>query len=65
MDNIYIWMGVSYLAGTFFTLWIMGPQIGKNMIEKTVDDLVSKGYLRHKIINGEVEILKWNDNQNG
>ena len=37
----------------------------ESTIEKTIDGLIAQGFLRYKKVNGEIEILKWNDNQNG
>lgn len=61
----YLWMGVAYLGGTFFTLWWLGPQIAEKSIGKTIDSLIAQGFLKYKKDDkGEIEILKWNDYQN-
>jgi hypothetical protein len=65
VSNPILWLLASYTAGTLFTLFILRPQIAKNSIEQTIDNLVEQGFLRYKKVNGEIEILKWNDNQNG
>ena len=41
----YLWMGVAYLSGTFFTLWWLGPQIAEKSIGKTIDSLIAQGFL--------------------
>jgi hypothetical protein len=56
---------LAYVVGTY-----MGYRMGKgtvlDIISVTVDNLVKEGYIRHrKDKHGEIEILKWNDNQNG
>lgn len=56
---------LAYIAGTGFTLFLLGPNIAQKSIESTVDALIEKGFLRYKKdADGEIEILKWNDNQN-
>lgn len=58
----YLWLGVAYLSGTFFTLWWLGPQIAEKSIGATIDNLISQGFLRYKKDkNGEIEIMKWNE----
>jgi len=60
-----VWLFIAYVAGTLFTLFILGPQIATRSIEATIDSLMAKGIIRYKKDkDGEIEILKWNDNQN-
>lgn len=64
LESVFIL--IAYIAGTY-----MGFKFGRgtllDSIETTIDQLIAQGYLRsRKDKNGEVEILKWNhqDNQN-
>lgn len=59
------WLLVAYAAGTGFTILYLRQQMTESTIEKTIDGLIAQGFLRYKKVNGEIEILKWNDNQNG
>ena len=59
------WLIIAYSAGTFFTMFFLRHQMTESTIEKTIDGLIAQGFLRYKKVNGEIEILKWNDNQNG
>ena len=59
------WLLLAYATGTLFTLFFLLPQIYTKSISDTIDNLISGGFLRHKKNkDGEIEILKWNDNQN-
>ncbi len=58
------WLLVAYAAGTGFTILFLRHQMTETTIEKTIDGLIAQGFLRYKKVNGEIEILKWNDNQN-
>ena len=58
------WLLVAYAAGTGFTILFLRHQMTEITIEKTIDGLIAQGFLRYKKVNGEIEILKWNDNQN-
>jgi hypothetical protein len=59
------WLLLAYASGTLFTLFLLLPQVYEKSIGDTIDSLIDKGFLRHKRnSDGEIEILKWNDNQN-
>ena len=58
------WLFLAYTLGSVFTGFIFHKSGTKFGIESTIDSLIDQGFLRHKKINGEVEILKWNDNSN-
>lgn len=59
-----LWLFVAYLAGTLFTLFILGPQIATRSIEATIDSLMAKGIIRYKKDkDGEIEILRWNESE--
>ena len=61
-ENI-MWLLGSYMAGSFATYYLFLGQNFKNATEATIDALIDKGFLRHKKLDdGEVEILKWNAN---
>ena len=58
------WLFFAYGTGSLFTGYVFYKSGTRNGIESTIDSLISQGFLRHKIVNGEVEILKWNDHSN-
>jgi len=52
------WLLLAYVAGTVFGLWYRQ----RGTVEKTIDSLIDNGYLKHrKDANGEIEILKYNE----
>lgn len=60
-----LWLLGAYTAGTLFTYYVLGPQITNKAIDATIDSLMAKGIIRYKKDkDGEIEILKWNENQN-
>lgn len=59
-----MWLLIAYTTGSVFTGWIFYKSGTRNGIENTIDSLCAQGFLRHKKQNGELEILKWNDNSN-
>ncbi|MBO01803.1 MAG: hypothetical protein CMG35_04090 [Candidatus Marinimicrobia bacterium] len=56
-----LWLLFAYVSGSVFTGFVFYKSGTRNGIESTIDNLVSQGFLRHKRVNGEIEILKWND----
>tara|TARA_B100000424_G_C22924852_1_gene492049 strand:- start:145 stop:357 length:213 start_codon:yes stop_codon:yes gene_type:complete len=56
-----LWLLFAYVAGSVFTGFVFYKTGTRNGIESTIDNLITQGFLRHKKINGEIEILKWND----
>jgi hypothetical protein len=60
IDQNTAWMLLAYVVGTGFGMWVARP--GIKVVEATIDNLIAKGYLRHRIDEkGEVEILKYNE----
>ena len=59
-DSNTAWMLFAYVVGTGFGMWVARP--GVEVVEATIDSLIAKGYLKHRIDEkGEVEILKYNE----
>lgn len=61
MDNLYIWGFLIYAVGTAYGLYVGKRQASKRMsaiIEATIDRLIKDEYVKTKIVNGEVEMLK-------
>lgn len=59
------WLLGAYICGTLFTIFFLRHSMTETTIEKTIDGLIAQGFLKYrKDKNGEIEILKWNDNQN-
>ena len=60
-----MWLLTAYVLGSGFSAYIFHRSGTRSGIENTIDSLVDQGFLRHKTdTDGEVEILKWNDNSN-
>jgi len=52
------WLLLAYSFGTGFGLWVNFQKV----IGSTIDNLIENGYLKHrKMPNGDVEILKYNE----
>lgn len=61
-ENV-LWLFGAYFAGSFATYFLMLKSTYIDASGKTIDTLIENGFLRHrKNADGEVEILKWNDN---
>jgi len=56
------WLFLAYIAGSFATYYLFLKANFMDASEKTIDTLIDNGFLRtRKGVNGEIEILKWND----
>ena len=63
--NYLIWIFAAYAMGSLITYYIVRRGILELAIETTISSLVQEGFLRHKRDqNGEIEILKWNEDAN-
>lgn len=61
-ENV-LWLFGAYLAGSFATYFLMLKSTYIDASGKTIDTLIENGFLRHrKNSDGEIEIMKWNDN---
>lgn len=61
-ENV-MWLFGSYIAGSAATYFLMLKTTYIDASGKTIDTLIEGGFLRHrKTQDGEIEILKWNDN---
>ena len=58
-----MWLFGAYFAGSAATYFLMLKSTYIDASGKTIDTLIAGGFLRHrKRSDGEIEILKWNDN---
>jgi hypothetical protein len=62
-ENI-MWLLIAYTTGSVFTGWVFYKSGVRDGIENTIDSLVDKGFLRHRKTESDLEILKWNANEN-
>jgi|TARA_R110002153_G_scaffold171202_1_gene323984 hypothetical protein len=54
------WLLLAYAVGTAYGWWV--NRSGVEVIEKTIDNLIENGYLKHrKDAKGDIEILKYNE----
>lgn len=54
------WLLFAYAIGTAYGWWV--NRSGIEVVEKTINDLIAKGYLKHRRDEkGEIEILKYNE----
>lgn len=57
------WLLFAYVAGSIVTYFLMLKATFIDASGRTIDMLIENGFLRHKKnADGEIEILKWNDN---
>lgn len=60
MDYTFIF--IAYTVGTLFGLYVGNKVATMKIVEHTIDDLISKRIIKTKMINGEVEILQYDEN---
>ena len=60
MDTLFIF--VAYTIGTLFGIYVGNKVSTMKVVEHTIDDLISKRIIKTKMINGEVEILQYDEN---
>lgn len=59
MDNFFLLL--AYTVGTVFGLYV-GSKIGSRLIiERTIDELISKRFIKTKTVNGELELLRYDE----
>lgn len=57
---VEVWMGLTYVLGSVVTYFLMRKSIAFNITEGIIDNLIAQGFLKSKKDkNGEVEIMKW------
>ena len=62
-ENV-MWLFGAYVAGSAATYFLMLKTTYIDATGRTIDQLIENGFLRHKKnADGEVEILKWNANE--
>ena len=60
MDNTFIF--IAYAIGTLFGLYVGAKVNTLKIVEKTVDDLIVKRYIKTKALpNGEIELLQYDE----
>lgn len=60
MDNTFIF--IAYAVGTLFGLYVGFSSNSKRTIEKTIDNLIDKKYIKTKTLpDGEVELLRYDE----
>lgn len=55
------WLFFAYLVGSIATGIMVYRSTHRKTIETTIDNLIFKGYLKTRKKEGEVEILKYNE----
>lgn len=53
-----IWAMIGCLM---FCSYLIGKQTKEKAYAETIDALIASGFLKTKKINGEIQILKWNE----
>ena len=57
---VEMWMLLTYVLGSVVTYFLMRKSIAFNITEGIIDSLIEQGFLKSKKDkNGEVEIMKW------
>ena len=59
MDNTFIF--IAYTVGTLFGLYVGSKMNTLKIVERTVDDLINKRYIKTKTVNGEIELLQYDE----
>ena len=60
MDNTFIF--IAYSVGTLFGLYIGAKMNTLRIVERTVDDLINKRYIKTKRMpDGELELLRYDE----
>jgi len=59
MDNTFIF--IAYTVGTLFGLYVGSKLNTLKIVEKTVDDLIARRYIKTKTVNGELELLQYDE----
>ena len=60
--SVELWIFTAYVLGTLFGLYVGSKSARYKIVEQTIDDLISKRIIKTKMINGEVEILQYDEN---
>ena len=57
---VEVWLALIYVLGSVVTYFLMRKSIAFDITESIIDNLIAQGFLRSKKDkNGEVEIMKW------
>jgi len=57
---VEVWLALTYVLGSVVTYFLMRKSIAYDITESIIDNLIAQGFLRSKKDkNGEVEIMKW------
>jgi len=60
MDTTFIL--IAYTVGTLFGIYVGAKISTLRIVEKTVDDLINRRYIKTKALpNGEVELLQYDE----
>jgi len=60
MDNTFIF--IAYTVGTLFGLYVGAKINTLRIVEKTVDDLINRRYIKTKRLpDGELELLQYDE----
>ena len=59
MDYTFIF--IAYTVGTLFGLYVGSKLNTLKIVEKTVDDLITRRYIKTKTVNGELELLQYDE----
>ena len=57
---VEVWLALTYELGSVVTYFLMRKSIAYDITESIIDNLIAQGFLKSKKDkNGEVEIMKW------
>lgn len=57
---VEVWLALTYVLGSVVTYFLMRKSIAYDITESIIDNLIAQGFLKSKKDkNGEVEIMKW------
>ena len=60
--SVEVWLFIAYTLGTLFGLYVGAKISTLRIVEKTVDDLINRRYIKTKRLpDGELELLQYDE----
>jgi|TARA_R110000803_G_scaffold126384_4_gene193894 hypothetical protein len=60
--SVELWIFLAYTLGTLFGLYVGSKVATYKIVERTIDDLILKKIIKTKTVDGETEILQYDEN---
>jgi len=60
--SVEVWLFIAYTLGTLFGLYVGAKISTLRIVERTVDDLINRRYIKTKRLpDGELELLQYDE----